>query len=151
MEEQDSREFIYQVTKEKVDLAFQDIEHIETKAGILIGFNGVIVSLALHKDIFEQAYFPLFILSIFSFLLALVLNFMSFRTKKYRRDPNPEALLKGYWNKPKKDIVEQLITNLAVCHKYNEDIISPAARWVNYSMILTFIGLIFLIASVARN
>lgn len=58
MEEQDSIEFIYQTVKEKVDLALQDVEHIETKAGMLIGFNGVIISLALN--IFERAYLPLF-------------------------------------------------------------------------------------------
>lgn len=149
MEEQDSIEFIYQTIKEKVDLAFEDIEHIETKAGILIGFNGVIISLALN--IVERVYSPLFIASILFFLFALLLNFMSFRTKKYRRDPNPRALMERYWNSPKREIVEKLIANLAECHKHNEDIISPAARWLNYSMFLTSAGLTFLIASAMKN
>ncbi|MDI6761169.1 MAG: hypothetical protein QMD05_10130, partial [Candidatus Brocadiaceae bacterium] len=66
MEEQDSIEFIYQVVKEKVDLALQDVEHIETKAGILIAFNGVIISLALN--ILEQANLLLFIIGFGSLL-----------------------------------------------------------------------------------
>ncbi len=153
MEEQDSIEFIYQVVKEKVDLAFQNIEHIETKAGILIGFiigfNGVIISLALN--IIERAYLPLFIISIFSFLSALYLNFNSFKIKRYKRDPNPRALMDKYWNKSKEEITKQLISNLVGCYEYNETVIFPMGHRVNYSMILTFLGLVFLFASVLKN
>lgn len=149
MEKQDSIEFIYQTVKEKVDLALQDVEHIETKAGMLIGFNGVIISLALN--IFERAYLPLFTISIFLFFAALYLNFNSFKIKRYKRDPSPRALIDRYWNKSKEEITKQLISNLVECYEYNETMIFPMGHRINRSMILTFLGLVFLFASVLKN
>lgn len=150
MERQDSIELIYQTVKEKLDLAFQDTEHLETKAGILIGFNGIIMSLAL-KDMYQQAYSPLLVASVFLFFFALILNFMSFRAKKYRRDPNPRKLMEEYWNVPREKIVRQLIANLVQCYEYNEGIISTSAYCMNLSMVLTTLGLVFLVASVLKN
>jgi hypothetical protein len=141
---------IYQVVKEKVDLAFQDIEHVETKAGILIAFNGVIISLAL-KDIYDHTCFPLLIVSLTFFLVALGLNFMTFRAKKYRRDPNPRRFTDAYWNTSRKEIMEQVTANLIECYEYNEGLISNSASWINYSMVLTAFGLVFLIVSVWKN
>lgn len=149
MEEQDSIEFIYQVVKEKVDLALQDVEHIETKAGILIAFNGVIISLALN--IFERANLLLFIIGFGSLLASLYLNLISFKIKRYERDPKPQVFIDKYWNKSKEEITKQLISNLAKNYKYNEAVIFPIGHRINYSMILTFLGLVFLFASVLKN
>ena len=150
MERQDSIELIYQTVKEKVDLAFQDIEHLETKAGILIGFDGIIISLAL-KDMYQQAYSPLLVASVFLFFFALILNLWLFLAKKYRRDPNPRKLMEEYWNVPREKIVRQLIANLVQCYEYNEGIISSSAYCINWSICLTALGLGFLIASVFKN
>lgn len=149
MEEKDL-EFIYQTVKEKVDLLFQDVEHVDNKAGILIGFNGVIFSLALN--LYGKAcILSLFTVSMLSFLVALFLSLMSLGVREYRRDPNPGALIKGYWNKSREEIMRQLIVNLRECYEVNERIMSRTARWINWSMSLTFLGLVLLWLSVFIN
>lgn len=155
MEEQDSIEFIYQTVKEKVDLAFKDIERLEDKTNIL-NISGLVASLLLNvpenlPNIFQRAYFPLLNVSFIFFFFALLLNFMALRIKGYRRDPNPRALMEGYWDKPKKEVMRQLIANLVECYEHNATLISSATRLVNYSMILAFLGLVFLFASVLKN
>lgn len=85
------------------------------------------------------------------FLVSIALNFVTFRTKRYRRDPNPRAFAEAYWDKSRKEMQEQLTANLIECYEINESILTASAQCIKYSMYSTLIGLAFLVASVLKN
>lgn len=149
MKEQDSLELIYQTVKEKVDLLFQDLEHIETKLGTITAFNGVILSIAL--TIKEHCHFYLYVIGSALLLTAILLGFGILRTKAYRRDPEPQKLVGRYWSKPQWELKEQLVANFVECYNLNKNQLARDARYVNICIVLSSLGLIFLFVSRVVN
>jgi hypothetical protein len=139
MQEQNSLELIYQTVKEKVDLLFQDIEHIETKLGTITAFNGVILSIAL--TITEHCHFYLYFVGSLLLLTAVSLGFGILRTKAYRRDPEPQKLIDRYWGKPQGELRGQLVANLVECYNLNKKQLAREARYFNICIVLSSLGL----------
>jgi hypothetical protein len=65
-----------------------------------------------------------------------------------RRDPEPRALTEKYLWKDDKTVKKQLIDNFIVSFEENKTKIEEKVKYINYSLIFLFVGLVVLISSV---
>ena len=139
-------ELIYNEVKDALNTQFQSVEGLNTKASIIIGFVGVIIGISLNLYSDENP--PLFIESMLLFLGAAFLSFFAYKVEGYRRDPEPRALTVNYLRKDDKKVKKQLIDNFIRSYEDNKKRIEKKVKYINYSIILLFIGLILLTFSV---
>jgi len=139
-------ELIYNEVKDALNTQFQSVEGLNTKASIIIGFVGVIIGISLKLYSDEKPH--LFIESMLLFLGAAFLSFSAYKVEGYRRDPEPRALTVNYLREDDKKVKKQLIDNFIQSYEDNRNRIEKKSKYINYSLILLFIGLIVLTLSV---
>ena len=139
-------ELIYNEVKDALNMQFQSLDGLNTKASIIIGFVGVIIGISLNLYSDENPH--LFIESMLLFLGAAFLSFFAYKVEGYRRDPEPRKLTEKYLREDDKKVKKQLIDNFIQSYEDNEIKIEKKVKYINYSLILLFIGLIVLSLSV---
>jgi len=139
-------ELIYNEVKDALNTQFQSVEGLNTKASMIIGFVGVIIGISLKLYSDEKPH--LFIESMLLFLGAAFLSFSAYKVEGYRRDPEPRALTVNYLREDDKKVKKQLIDNFIQSYEDNRNRIEKKSKYINYSLILLFIGLIVLTLSV---
>jgi len=139
-------ELIYNEVKDALNTQFQSVEGLNTKASIIIGFVGVIIGISLNLYSDENSH--LFIESMLLFLGAAFLSFFAYKVEGYRRDPEPRALTVNYLREDDKKLKKQLIDNFILSYEDNKKRIEKKVKYINYSIMLLFIGLILLTLSV---
>ena len=139
-------ELIYNEVKDALNMQFQSMEGLNTKASIIIGFVGVIIGISLNLYSDENPH--LFIGSMFLFLGAAFLSFSAYKVKSYRRDPKPRKITEKYLKENGKKVKKQLIDNFIQSYEDNKNRIEKKVKYINYSLIFLFIGLIVLTLSV---
>jgi hypothetical protein len=82
------------------------------------------------------------------FLISIVFSFSAYKIKSYRRDPEPRDLTEKYLRADDKTVKKQLIDNFIASFEENKTNIEEKGKYINYSLILLFVGLIVLILSV---
>ncbi len=138
-------ELIYSEVKDALNIQFQSIDSLNTKASIIIGFVGVIIGISLNLYPYGNSY--LFGSCMTFFLVSTFFSFFAYKTESYRRDPEPRQLTKKYLREDNKKVRKQLIDNFIQSYEDNKNRIEKKARHINYSLISLFIGLILLILS----
>ena len=139
-------ELIYNEVKDALNMQFQSMEGLNTKASVIIGFVGVIIGISLNLYSDENPH--LFIGSMLLFLGAAFLSFFAYKVEGYRRDPEPRKLTEKYLREDDKKVKKQLIDNFIQSFEDNKIKIEKKVKYINYSLILLFIGLIVLTLSV---
>ena len=139
-------DLVFNEVKDALNTQFQSVEGLNTKASIIIGFVGVIIGISLNLYSDENPH--LFIGSMLLLLGAAFLSFFAYKVEGYRRDPEPRALTVNYLRKDDKKVKKQLIDNFIRSYEDNKKRIEKKAKYINYSIILLFIGLILLTFSV---
>jgi hypothetical protein len=81
-------------------------------------------------------------------MISIFFSFSAYKIKSYRRDPEPRALRDGYLTTDDKTVKEQLIANFIESFEENKTNIEEKGKYINYSLILLFVGLIVLISSI---
>ena len=115
MPSKSSSELIYNVVKESLSAQQVQKATLESKASTLTGFAGGMIALLLgFKD--NVVSLPLVtkylvITSIVLFLLSILLATIVGWVRKYRSDPNPQALAENYLDKTESKVKLQLISN----------------------------------------
>jgi len=115
MPSKSSSELIYNVVKESLSAQLVQKATLESKANTLTGFAGGMIALLLgFKD--NVVSLPLVtkylvIASIVLFLLSILLATIVGWVRKYRSDPNPQALAENYLDKTENKVKLQLISN----------------------------------------
>ena len=136
---------IYEAVKEKLDIQLRFADSVDTKASVLIGFNGVIIAIVFTrlwpKDI--NLYFFIFIVAIIFLMSSIGLAFRAYATEPYRRDPDPRGL-KFYSMKSNDEVIKQITDNLINSYEENEGKLIKKAKRVNWSFKAIFMGLLFL-------
>lgn len=132
-------DLIYSEIKERLDKQLESIDKLNTKAGVVIGFAGII--LGATSSLSETPSNHFFILGNFLILISAFLSFLAFSPKAYRRDPDPEGLSE-YLSKSAKDIKEQLIANFIDSFKENEKIVVRNSTNLKLAFFILFIGLV---------
>jgi len=82
------------------------------------------------------------------FLISIFFSFSAYKVESYRRDPEPRALTEKYLRADDKTVKKQLIDNFIESFEENKTNIEEKGKYINYSLILLFVGLIVLILSV---
>jgi len=139
-------DLIYNEVKDRLNTQFQSLEGLNTKASVIIGFVGVIIGISLNLYSDENPH--LFIESMLLFLGAAFLSFSAYKVEGYRRDPKPRALTEKYLREDDKKVKKKLIDNFIQSYEDNKNRIEKKGKYINYSLILLFVGLIFLISSI---
>ena len=139
-------ELIYNEVKDRLNTQFQSLDGLNTKASVIIGFVGVIIGISLQ--LYSQSNSYLFGSCMTLFLISIVFSFSAYKIKSYRRDPEPRDLTEKYLREDDKEVKKQLIDNFIESFEENNTKIEEKGEYINYSLILLFVGLIVLILSV---
>ncbi|NAS89829.1 hypothetical protein C4E24_08900, partial [ANME-1 cluster archaeon AG-394-G21] len=81
------------------------------------------------------------------FLILIFFSFSARKSKSYRRDPEPRALTEKYLRGDSKTVKKQLNDNFIESFEENKTKIEEKVKYINYSLIFLFIGLVVLISS----
>ncbi|MCK4732357.1 MAG: hypothetical protein KAT65_07860 [Methanophagales archaeon] len=139
-------ELIYNEVKDTLNAQLQSLERLNSKASVIIGLVGVITGLSLNLHPLSSPY--LFGACMTLFLASIFLSFSAYKVKSYRRDPEPRKITEKYLREDSKKVKKQLIDNFIESYENNGPIIDKKARYINYSLILLFIGLFVLTLSI---
>ena len=140
-------ELIYNEVKDRLNTQFQSLDGLNTKASVIIGFVGVIIGISLQ--LYSQSNSYLFGSCMTLFLISIFFSFSAYKIKSYRRDPEPRDLTEKYLREDDKEVKKQLIDNFIESFEENKNKIEEKGKYINYSLILLFVGLIVLILSVS--
>ena len=139
-------DLIYNEVKDALNMQFQSIEGLNTKASVIIGFVGVIIGISLQ--LYSQSNSYLFGSCMTLFMISIFFSFSAYKGKRYRKDPEPRALTVKYLMEDDKTVKKQLIDNFVVSFEANKTKIEEKVKYINYSLIFLFVGLIVLISSI---
>ena len=139
-------ELIYNEVKNRLNTQFQSLDGLNTKASVIIGFVGVIIGISLQ--LYSQSNSYLFGLCMALFMISIFFSFSAYKGKRYRRDPEPRKLAEKYLREDSKKVMKKLIDNFIESFEDNKTKIEEKVKYINYSLILLFVGLIVLTLSV---
>ena len=139
-------DLVYNEVKDALNMQFQSMDGLNTKASVIIGFVGVIIGISLQ--LYSQSNSYLFGSCMTLFMISIFFSFSAYKIKSYRRDPEPRDLTEKYLREDDKEVKKQLIDNFIASFEENKNKIEEKVKYINYSLILLFVGLIVLISSI---
>jgi hypothetical protein len=139
-------ELIYNEVRDALNMQFQSMEGLNTKASVIIGFAGVIIGISLQ--LYSQSNSYLFGSCMTLFMISIFLSFSAYKVKDYKRAPKPRELTVKYLNEDEKKVKKQLIDYFIQSFEDNKTKIEEKVKYINYSLIFLFLGLIVLISSI---
>ena len=139
-------ELVYGEVKDALNTQFQSLDGLNTKASVIVGFVGVIIGISLN--LYSQSNSYLFGSCMTLFLISIFFALSAYTVKSYRRDPEPRKLAENYLREDGEHVKKQLIVNFIQSFEDNEIKVKRKGRYINYSLILLFIGLIVLTLSI---
>jgi hypothetical protein len=122
-------ELVYNEVKDALNTQIQSLDGLNTKASV-------------HSNSY------LFGSCMTLFLTSIFFTLCAYRVKSYRRDPEPRTLTEKYLREGDKKVKKQLIDNFIQSFEDNKTKIEKKVKYINYSIILLFIGLIVLTLSI---
>jgi hypothetical protein len=142
-------ELIYNEVKDRLNTQFQSLDGLNTKASVIIGFVGVIIGISLQ--LYSQSNSYLFGSCMALFMISIFFSLSAYKIKSYRRDPEPRPLRDKYLTTNDKKVKEQLIANFIESFEGSKAKIEEKGKYINYSLMLLFVGLIVLISSIVMG
>jgi hypothetical protein len=139
-------DLIYNEVKDALNMQFQSMEGLNTKASVIIGFAGVIIGISLQ--LYSQSNSYLFGSCMTLFMISIFLSFFAYKVESYRRDPKPRKLTENYLREEGKNVKKKLIDNSIQSYENNKNRIEKKVKYINDSLIFLFVGLIVLISSI---
>lgn len=132
-------EFIFSIAEDRVKSQVSSCESLDAKAGILLGFEALIFTTLLgHAQVTTIFVF----LELAIIFIAIILDILALVVKNIELDPHPYHLYMEYGLADLSEIKRQVMENLVVCYKENEDFLHQKSQKINLSMFLLSIGLL---------
>ncbi len=122
-------ELVYNEAKDALNTQFQSLDGLNTKASVIIGFVGVIIGISLH--LYSQSNLYLFGSCMTLFMISIFFSFSAYKSKRYRKDPEPRALTVKYLMEDDKTVKKQLIDNFIVSFEDNKTKIEEKVKYIN--------------------
>lgn len=152
MKKSENVNFIFEVMRMKLDHFFDASNVLDQKISVIVGFLATIVAglSAFFSDYLFVQVLPFsinfFTTGILFLMLAIILCVLAIATKKYYYPPNEDNLYSyESLNSNLVDLKSQTVADMKESFKYNHSIHEGKARLFNYSLWLSFIGLILVL------
>jgi len=139
-------ELIYNEVKDALNTQIQSLDGLNTKASVIVGFVGVIIGISLNLYSYSNSY--LFGSCMTLFLTSIFFTLYAYKIESWRSDPEPRTLTEKYLRESDKRVKKQLIDNFIQSFEDNKIKIEKKVKYINYSLTLSFIGLIVLTLSI---
>ncbi len=143
-----SDKLIFEEIKERLKDQLDSVDSMDTKAGIVLGFNGAILAALLNSDWFRTLpiYFLGFILLAICVTTGVALK--AFLVRAYKKDPDPSKLIEGYQGKKENETRGQLIRNFEKCFNNNKEMIENKKKYINWSfkLLALTVGIVAFVA-----
>jgi hypothetical protein len=140
--------------RQQRNLTLQFVNFLDTKASLLIAFNGIIITILFTTQSFHNSLSALtfgnflYILGIIVFLIAIIFAIYSGRLRSYRIDPELRPFIEGYSGKTIEEISKKLISHYVNSFENNLEIVGNKGMWINCSFYITLLGFGVLFVSV---
>jgi len=138
----DNLEIFYKISESKVNLQLDIIKELKTRAGILLGFNVIFLSIIFTNDrgIFSGINkIPLYFILLSAFLL-----FRCLLVTKHSKSPEPSKFYHNFREKSIKKIKERLIKELNQDFLDNKKQINSLRALINLAIWIEIVAIIFL-------
>ena len=139
-------ELVYKEVGSALNRQFQSLDGLNTKASVIVGFIGVILGISLNLYPHSNPY--LFGSCMTLFLISIFFALSAYKVESYRRDPEPRKLTENYLKEDSEKVKKKLIDNFIQSVEANEIKINKKVKYINYSLVLLYIGLIVLTLSI---
>jgi hypothetical protein len=139
-------ELVYKEVDSALNRQFQSLDGLNTKASVIVGFIGVILGISLNLYPHSNPY--LFGSCMTLFLISIFFALSAYKVESYRRDPEPRKLTENYLKEDSEKVKKKLIDNFIQSVEDNKIKINKKVKYINYSLVLLYIGLIVLTLSI---
>ena len=139
-------ELVYTEVDSALNRQFQSLDGLNTKASVIVGFIGVILGISLNLYPHSNPY--LFGSCMTLFLISIFFALSAYKVESYRRDPEPRKLTENYLKEDSEKVKKKLIDNFIQSVEDNKIKINKKVKYINYSLVLLYIGLIVLTLSI---
>jgi hypothetical protein len=146
-------DLVYSEVKERLNLQFEQVEALDTKAAFVVSTASVVVSIAISLPAASYSRLDASTLVIFGagvayYSYAMFAGVRAYLVRTYRRDPEPEPLRDGYLATAPEKTKQQLIENLIDSFNENKEIIRLKAFDVTAAMIFLMVQTLLLVGAI---
>ncbi|MFA5986667.1 MAG: hypothetical protein WC819_04965 [Parcubacteria group bacterium] len=146
MKKEKNIELIYSEVKERLNRQIDSIDQVAVKFNFLLALNSIILASLLQSNLLgsrKECISWMMFFAVVCFFLSILFDLRGLVMQKYRRDPDPQKLYEGYFNKSKQYTQEVLIINYV--HAFNENVkkLHHVNKFFAYSIFSSSIALIF--------
>jgi len=139
-----SHQLIFNEVKERLKDQLSSVDTLDTKAGITLAFVGAFLGGLVNSSWFVSLQFYFLLPVLLGLVLTTLFALRTVVAREYRKDPEPDALIKKYADKNENETVAQLIRNFEDSYKSNKEAILFKKKQLNNSLILLFLSIFFL-------
>ncbi|MCK4580284.1 MAG: hypothetical protein KAU10_02950 [Dehalococcoidia bacterium] len=139
-----NRQYIAHLAEEQLAGLETASDLVDRKAGTLLGFVAVIISLSLgigfpaSSSYLDKVFVYAAFLLLFAALVCLILS-ISPKVKRY--DPNPIALMERYWTQDYEKTMGTVASNMVQAWEKNKGVHDKKAEWYGRALLPTVLGL----------
>lgn len=141
-----SLDLAFNLTKERIEFQFEQVNALDTKANFILGSSTAFVSAALvlqaviypaHISLASDKLLQLLpiLILLATFLAVLLSAFFAYNIRNYKRAPNPNELLDNYVQKPEYQTKAELFSTMVIAYNKNEKAIKKKVLWTKLAFI----------------
>ena len=141
-----SIDIVLDEARRKLDTQFEQIDGLDTKAGIILGIAGVILALLVttllgKQDTVVNSFIILIKVALASIFISLILSFLAISLSKYGGTPKLERLRNYYMSKDAEKTKKMLVDTYLQSTDENKKLIEKKVCLAQWAHIILAIGL----------
>ena len=151
-----SLDIVYDEVKERVAVQLDQANHLDSKAGNLLAFSSIVLTVAAGLrfafdgvDASRIAFIIFFSLGTLLYVVTMFFAFRAYAVATYRRDPEPRPLRDNYLFEDPDFTKRRLISNLIESFEFNAEILASKAYDVRMASRYLFLETFALAAALA--
>jgi len=138
-----SLHFIFDEVKDRLKAQFQQIDALDTKASIILGFGGLIFINVFISRHLSPSSFLLYYTATSLIFVSVIFALLGFIPRPYRRDPEPKPLKEKYLSNQPDETRRQVLLNFIESYDKNKQLIRTKVKLTKTSLSLLLAGLFF--------
>jgi len=152
-----SLDTVFAEVKERIAVQFDQAESLDRKAGTLLGFSSLVVTVAaglrfaaFNESAVSTAFFvALFVLGLAFYAISVFFAFRAYAVVSYRRDPEPRPLRDLYLFEEENYTKQRIISNVIDSFGHNAKILAEKAYAVRMASRFLFFETLVLATALA--